>query len=80
MHLLASEGHSYVWINEDGPVSDIGHLSHDPCIHGGQTVGLVDPDTEPSPRTLRGHPTRKQQVPTTHQQTQNLFSQAQTLS
>lgn len=65
MNLLASEDHAHVWINEDGAVSDIGHLGHNSCIHGGQTVGLVDPDTKPSPRTLGGHPTRKQQVPTT---------------
>lgn len=72
MHLLASEGHSYVWINKNSAVSDIGHLRHDPCIHGGQTIGLIDPDPEPSPGTLRGNPTRKQQVPTINQHTQDL--------
>ena len=64
--LLPGEGDLDVGVDEDPAVGGLGEAGQDPGLHGGQTLGPVDPHGEPRPRPLRTQTLREQQVPEDH--------------
>lgn len=63
LYLLSSKGHSYVGVNEDGPVGAHGHPGHQSRVHAGKALGLVDTDVKACPWSLGDHTPRKHEVP-----------------